>query len=49
MEGELNCDNVFDFVEARNRYHLGRKQLEIDVERYQKYLDESELSKKRKE
>lgn len=49
MQHELNCGEVIDFVEARNRHHLHRKQLEIDVERYQSYLDSNGLSDKQKE
>lgn len=48
MKHELNRGEVIDFVEARNRHHLRRKQLEIDVERYQSYLDSSEISAEQK-
>ncbi|MCG7493896.1 hypothetical protein [Thalassobius sp. Cn5-15] len=44
MENELNHGKIIDFVEARNRRHLSGKKLEIDVERYQGYLDENNLS-----
>lgn len=48
MEHELNHDKVIDFVEARNRHQLCRKRLEVDLERYQTYLDESDLSHEQK-
>ena len=44
MHHELNSGEIIDFAEARNRRQLGRKRLEIDVERYQAYLDENGLS-----
>ncbi len=48
MKHELNHAEVIDFVEARNRHYLNRKQLEVDVERYQSLLDSSEISKEHK-
>ncbi|MCR8723074.1 hypothetical protein [Frigidibacter sp. ROC022] len=48
MQHELNRGEVIDFVEARNRHHLNRKKLEIDVERYQSYLDNCDISDEQK-
>ncbi|MBU2888246.1 hypothetical protein [Celeribacter halophilus] len=48
MNHELNESEVIDFVESRNRHHLNRKQLKIDIERYQSYLDGSDLSNEQK-
>ncbi|KIC27816.1 hypothetical protein [Leisingera sp. ANG-M6] len=48
MEHELNRSKVIDFVEARNRHQLNRKRLEVDVERYQDYLDGSGISDEQK-
>ncbi|MEC7298102.1 MAG: hypothetical protein VXW43_05410 [Pseudomonadota bacterium] len=48
MKHELNRGEVIDFIEARNRHHLGRKQLKVDVEHYQNYLDNNEMSEEQK-
>tara|TARA_R100001377_G_scaffold5186_2_gene3004 strand:+ start:2217 stop:2525 length:309 start_codon:yes stop_codon:yes gene_type:complete len=44
MPQELNHAEVIDFIEARSRQHLSRKQLEVDVECYQSFLDDREFS-----
>ncbi len=44
MNHELNHGKVIDFVEARNRHQLNRKRLEVDLERYQTYLDNNDLT-----
>ena len=48
MNDELNRAKVIDFVEARNRRQLSRKRLEVDVDRYQTYLNDSDLSVEQK-
>ena len=48
MNHELNYGKVIDFVEARNHHELNRKRLEVDVERYQGYLDNSGISDEQK-
>lgn len=48
MKPELNHDKIIDFVEARNRQQLSRKRLEIDLERYQTYIEDNELSEEQK-
>ncbi len=48
MRQELNGNSVVDFHEARNRHHLNKMKLEVDVDRYQAYLDNSDLSDREK-
>ncbi len=48
MKPELNHGKVIDFVEARNLTQLSRRRLEIDLERYQTYIDDNELSEEEK-
>jgi hypothetical protein len=48
MKPELNHGKVIDFVEARNLTQLSRRRLEIDLERYQTFIDDNELSEKEK-
>ncbi|MEM6656684.1 MAG: hypothetical protein AAF625_01245 [Pseudomonadota bacterium] len=48
MNHELNHDKIIDFVEARNRHHLNRERLEVDVDRYQSFLDSSGVSDEHK-
>lgn len=48
MRCELNQSEVIDFVEARNSRQLSRARLEVDVEHYQTYLDDNDLSKEQK-
>ena len=48
MNHELNRGEVIDFVEARNRHQLNRNRLEVDIERYQSYLDNSDISDEQK-
>lgn len=44
MQNELNHCEVVDFIEARNRHYLSHNRLEIDVDRYQSYLDQQSLT-----
>lgn len=48
MDHKLSHGKVIDFVEARNSNQLGRKRLEIDLERYQIYIDDIDLSDEQK-
>jgi hypothetical protein len=48
MKPELNHGKVIDFVEARNLKQLSRRRLEIDLERYQTYVDDNDLSEDQK-
>ncbi|MBO6896748.1 MAG: hypothetical protein JJ868_05190 [Shimia sp.] len=50
MEKELNTDsNVICFHEARNRLGLREQNIEIDVDQYQRYLDNADLTEVQKE
>jgi len=48
MNAELNYGNVVNFAEARNRHQLRRNRLEVDVKRYQEYLESSDLTEGQK-
>lgn len=44
MHQDLNYGEVIDFADASNRHRLNVKRLEVDLEQYQTYLDENDLS-----
>ncbi len=48
MDHELNHDKIINFVEKRNRHQLRKKRLEVDLERYQAYIDDNDLSDQQK-
>lgn len=48
MQYNFDRLKVIDFVEARNRVQLNRKRLEVDVGRYQSYLESDDISDEQK-
>ncbi|MER5173429.1 hypothetical protein [Thioclava kandeliae] len=44
MDRELNYCEVINFSEAKHKHNLKHPRLEIDLERYRKYLDACDMS-----
>ncbi|MEY8116837.1 hypothetical protein AB9F26_01045 [Falsihalocynthiibacter sp. BN13B15] len=48
MDTKMNETNVVDFHTARNSHYLRKQKIEIDTQKYQEFLDGSDLTDKQR-